>query len=138
MPEIDLLNQAVRTAAKIGIEKTYHLLQEAEYSGIVIDNKQVEFVLMNVSQIMSINIHEILHGNGRKNERKMAIGFSAYYLQDKFKFEQADVARHLNKSSNTVHRYTKLVRNLSTKRHYEANRQFLEFKTKLDDIFIIK
>lgn len=133
----DLSNQLLRTAAKLGYDKTFEILQAAEYAGVPFTNKNVEFVITTIGEQMNLPNHEIIFGIGRKNDRKYAIGFAAHYLENKYKYSKEDVAKFLNKDVSTCVKYANLIKKLAVKRRYDSNMDFLEKKASLDAIFEI-
>jgi hypothetical protein len=130
----DLFNQLLRTTEAIGVEKTFTVLKEAEFQEIKFDNEHAEFVITEVAKAFGVPIHEIIYGNGRKNERKYAIGFSAYYLHHEYGYHMDNqVKDFLKKDITLCHKYCKLINKLNP-RHIHDQR-YIEIKDKLDPIF---
>lgn len=136
MSSPDLFNQLLRTVEAIGIDQTDAVLKQAEYQEVKLANKHVEFVVATVANGFGIPIHEIVVGNGRKNDRKYAIGFAAYYLHFIYNYTMDEVKDFLKKDVTLCHKYLKLVQKLSD-RHI-SDKNYLELKKQFDTVFVKK
>lgn len=127
-----LLDAAFRCVDAIGYEKTLDVLNQAQFQEIKFDNKIVEKVVTLVAKKTGVTVYEILFGSGRKNERKYAIGFCAYYLHSSefFNIEMVEVGALLMRIENSCYKYAKMVTRL--KPGYVSDKKFLEIKKELD------
>lgn len=129
----DVFNQLLRTVEAIGNERTFELLKDAEFQEVVIDNEDAKFVIENVGDAFDIPISEIIYGYGRKNERKYAIGFCAFYLHYGYGYNmEKDIQYFLKKDLTLCHKYSKLITKLNPKHVHD--RKYIEIKDRLDDI----
>jgi hypothetical protein len=135
--QIDVLNQLLRTVEAIGIERTFDILKIAELGDIEFNNVHARFVITTVSNAFGIAVHEIVYGTGRKNERKYAIGFCAYYLHVHYDFNmQTDVSHFLNKDVTLCYKYCKPILKLNS--NHVSDKKHCEIKEKLDKAFMGK
>jgi hypothetical protein len=125
-----LIDQLFRTVETIGVEQTEKILQEAQFRGIVFANKHVEFVVKTVAKGFEIPVHEIYYGNGRKNDRKWAIGFCVHYLSLEFKYSTEEIAEFINKDFSSCHKYGNLIKTINPKNMAET--KFYELKQQFD------
>lgn len=134
---LDLFNQLLRTVEAIGNKKTFDILKEAELQEITFDNCDVMLVVTKVAAAFGIPVHEIIYGSGRKNERKYAIGFFAYYLHYHYNYNmQRDIQYFLKKDLTLCHKYLKLISKLNSS--HVQDRKYLEIKDQLDEILKVK
>jgi len=132
----NLLSQLFQTVEAVGIDKTVEVLKSAQYQEIKFADPDVEFVVTQVAIHFDIPSHEIVYGNGRKNDRKLAIGFCAHYLQTVYARNMDEVKDHIKKDLSLCWKYAKLITKLSPRHH--TDRKYLEIKDKLDVIFVKK
>jgi hypothetical protein len=130
-----VLDEAVRTVEKIGYDKTIELLQKAQQGEVSFEDKKVEKVIELVAKSVNISAYEILNGNGRKNERKYAIGFCAYYLHHAqfFSMDMDLVKDHLQKDITTCYTYSNLIKKLNP--NHFSTKLFYSMKVELDTLF---
>lgn len=130
----DVFNQLLRTVEAIGNERTYEILKEAEFQEIKFDNQDAEFVTTKVAAAFGIPLHEIIYGYGRKNERKYAIGFCAYYLHYNYGYNmEKDIQHFLKKDLTLCHKYCKLISKLNPRHVHDM--KYMEIKDQLDQTF---
>jgi hypothetical protein len=127
-----VLDEAFRCVEAIGYENTVEILKKAQSREIKFENKIAEKVITLVAEKTGISVYEILHGNGRKNERKYAIGFCALYLHspEYFNIDIPEVAALLLKDESSCYRYSKMVTRI--KPICTSDKKFLEIKIELD------
>jgi hypothetical protein len=138
-----LIDQMYETVSVVGVKKVQEILKSAQYDGWQYPNKDFEFVAKNVATTFSVPIHELVDGTGRKNDRKMAIGFCVYYLKN-FGYDiYTDISAFMNKEPSTCFRYCKLVKELNAansnnKKKNISIETYLEYKEKFDKLFVRK
>lgn len=129
----DVFNQLLRTVEAIGNERTFEILKEAEFQEIKFDNDDAEFVTTKVATAFGIPLHEIIYGFGRKNERKYAIGFCAYYLHYNFGYNmEKDIQYLLKKDLTLCHKYCKLITKLNPRHVHD--KKYMDIKDQLDPL----
>lgn len=76
-------------------------------------NNHVKIVLDLVSEAMGVTRDEVISGNGRKNERVIAIGFCAYYLHYIFGYDMAEqVSYMIDQDVWTCYKHSKKIKSL--------------------------
>lgn len=128
-----LIDQLFRTVEEIGIPNTMSILKNAQFDKIEFDDSKVEKVVRRVAEHFNIPIYEIIFGNGRLNDRKYAIGFSAYYLRHCHDYSMEEVSQLLKKEVTLCHKYCKLILQLNDK--FRSDEKYKEIKKKLDPLF---
>jgi hypothetical protein len=130
LPTGNLFQQLLLTVEAIGVEETDRILKEAQYQEISFDHSDVAQVVVTIAQKFTIPVHEIIYGNGRKNDRKIAIGFCCHYLHEVYKMDMMEVKDHLKKDVTLCWKYAKLIPKLSPR--HPSDRIYLEYKTEFD------
>ncbi len=132
MSNVSLVDTAVATALKIGVDKTIEVLKAAQYQHIQIEDSRANFIVDIVSRYMPIPAHEIMFGNGRNNDRKYAIGLCAHYLHSEkyYNIPMEEVAVMLQKKSNACYIYAKEIDKLNPRIHHNA--KLITIKETLD------
>jgi len=105
MNELNLLKEVVLTAESVGVERTIKSLQRSREEVFRFENRNVDKVLEAVCSVTSLTREEVLHGTGRKNGRKYAIGFFTYFLYHEFGYMMKDIQRYTNKNKSALTRY---------------------------------
>lgn len=133
MSNSKLLDEVFLAVEAIGIDKTIEALKRVQFQEVVIDDKRVKTVLDIISEKLNVPIYEILYGNGRKNERKMAIGFCAYYLHSSefYGIDMSVVKDHLKRDLITCYQHSKLITKL--KPSLVSDKHFFDIKMFVDD-----
>ncbi len=131
-----LMDETFRCVEAIGYDKTVDALKKAQHQEIKFEDKRVEKVVEAVAKKMGVAVHEILYGNGRKNERKYAIGFCSHYLHSPefFNIDMPLVAQFLNRENPTVcYLYAKHITKLNP--NHVSDKHFYEMKKEFDVLF---
>jgi hypothetical protein len=136
LPKGNLFQQLLLTVEAIGVEKTDQLLKQAQYQEIKFDNSEVEVVVTTIATKFDIPVHEIIYGNGRKNDRKIAIGFCCHYLHEVFRLDMLEVKEHLKKDVTLCWKYAKLIPKLSPR--HPSDKVYLEYKVEFDQSLVKK
>lgn len=132
MSNSNLIDELFRTVEAIGVDNTLKTLRQAQFQEVKFDDKRVEAVVTLVSKKTSVPAYEILFGVGRKNERKYAIGFCAFYLHSPsfFNIDMEIVTDFLKKDQNLLYKYSKLVQKLNP--NHTNDKKFFDWKRELD------
>jgi hypothetical protein len=132
-PQSSLIDQLFKTVETIGYENTDRLLKSAQFEEIKFLDPIIENVVVNVAKEFNIPAYEIVYGNGRANDRKIAIGFCAHYLKTVFKYERDVIADHIKTHTSLVSRYAGLIQKLN--RFHQSDKKYLAIKETLDKTF---
>lgn len=127
-----LIDELFKCVEAIGYEETYILLQKGQHPDTEFSEPKVKFIVESVSKKMGVSVNEIMYGNGRKNERKMAIGFCCYYLRELAGMDMAVIAGMLNKNYVVCYDSAKKVKGLN--KDHSSDKNFVEIKEELDKI----
>lgn len=128
-----LIDKVFLAVEKVGMCKVDEALSALIAPSVSFDDERVQEILTVISEKMDIPIHEIIYGVGRKNERKMAIGFGSHYLESILKIPPDEITKYLNKHISICYRYSKKVRQLNPS--HLADQKFCEIKQELDNCF---
>jgi hypothetical protein len=117
-----------------GEQGTCDYLQKGLTPEIKFDDAIVENIIRTVCGKFGISIEELIHGTGRKNDRKMAIGFCTHYLHQSQKLIIVEIASLLKKDESICR---KAMRNMASlnPRHI-TDQHYIHYKNELDLIFL--
>ncbi len=132
-PSINLFDHLLKAIDSVGLKRTEEILKSVCEDQIIFDNKDVEIVVTAVASKFDIPVSEIVNGFGRKNERRMAIGFCSHYLNVVFKMQYIDIAVYLKKHLSVIQKYELSVRKLNPK--HISDQRYCRIKEMLDQSF---
>ncbi len=132
---ISILDKLFKAIDSIGLKRTEQVLNAACCEEILVDNEDVQHVVTIISDKFNIPIGELINGSGRKNERRFAIGFCSYYLNEIYKMDYMDIAIYLKKHLTIVQKYTLEIKKLNPK--HISDQKYCHMKMVLDPLFII-
>ena len=118
----------------IGAEPVATALKAAMSGDVCFDNPLVELVVTTVARKTEIPVCEIINGSGRRNDRRFAIGFCAFYLKDIYHFTPEQIETYLKKDISICSKYAKAVRTLSPK--LITDKKYIEYKEYLDKVLV--
>lgn len=129
-----LIDELFKCVEAIGCEETFILLQKGQHPNTDFSNEKIKTVVEAVAKKLNISVNEIMYGNGRKNERKMAIGFCCYYLNNKnfLGMDMNYVAEQLNKNYVVCYDSAKKIKDLNSA--HVSDKRFVEIKEELDKL----
>jgi hypothetical protein len=135
IPFSQLTDELCLVVEAIGSDAAMAGLKKLRFQDIKFEDDRVKHVVELVSKEMGIPVFEILFGNGRKNDRKVAIGFCTYYLHSPefYNMDMELVKDHLNKGIIICYKYAKMITRLNPK--IVADRSFHEHKQHFDKTF---
>lgn len=131
-----LLDEMFRCVEKLGYDLTMNLLKKGQYDEIQFTDDRVRSVVEEVSLLTGVPIYEIVQGNGRKNDRKYAIGFCTYYLYmpEFYGLDMQDIQNHLCKETLTLcYKYAKMIKKINP--NHVSDKRYYEWKLILDKKF---
>ncbi len=128
----DLWNIVGQFIEQYGIDGAVKRLNASLSQEVKFDNDDVELVLVTISEKLNIPVAEIIFGNGRKNERKYAIGFCAFYLRNHFHYPTEQIIAFLKKDESICHKYTRLISQLNP--HHSHDKKYCELKKEFDTL----
>lgn len=131
---LSFLRRLLNTVDTIGLKRTEEILCLASKPDIAFSNKHVEYVVQVIADEFQMEIGEIIYGSGRKNERRLAVGFCCFYLYHVFHVHVNDIASQLKKVPALVYRYKNEIVTLKPK--HVADAKYCAIKEKFDNIFI--
>lgn len=117
-----------------GIEGSLKYINQGLIPDIEFDNPVVENVIRTICGKFTLSIEELIYGNGRKNDRKLAIGFCTYYLINCCKLSLGDIMDILKKEESICRKSMKNVERLNAK--HSSDKPYLHYKNELDVIFL--
>ncbi len=122
-----LIEIAFLAVDKLGIDKTIRTLQGEIKKVVSLQNSDAYFIVSAVSEMLDIPEDEIFHGTGRKNERRIAVGFCAYFLHYIYKYDMEEVRFMLRKENEwTLYKYSKLIEELNPQ--HNSDKKFIQIK----------
>lgn len=116
-----------------GEEGTCKILKAALTPEIKFDDQIVENIVRTICSKFSITVEELIYGTGRKNDRKMAIGFCTYYLHESQKLVVVEIADILKKEESICRKAMRNMQQLNVKHVFDQH--YIHFKNELDLIF---
>lgn len=128
-----LVEVLARTIEKIGVDKTIGILEKAQQEPVKFADKIVEKVVTSISDRLNISVEEIIYGVGRKNNRKIAIGFCTFYLMEVYNYDLKQIAEILNKDQTICFKYKKLITGLNPK--HAADQEYIIEKNYFNSLF---
>jgi hypothetical protein len=117
-----------------GEEGTCEYLKKGLTPEIKFDDPIVENIIRTVCGKFCISVDELIYGTGRKNDRKMAIGFCTYYLHESQKLVIVEIASLLKKEESICRKAMRNMSNLNPK--HVTDQHYLHYKKELDTIFL--
>lgn len=129
MSELNLHEKFLVVVEALGRTRVNELFDSALSGTVEFDNPDVQKIVLTISDKMCIAAYEIIYGNGRKNERKIAIGFCGYYLMKIHDFTLEESAEYLKKDVSNLHKCIKVVSNLNP-RHL-SDKKYCELREEL-------
>lgn len=115
---------------RMGVHKTAEALQQHMERVTWVSNPDALFILDMVSVVFKIPAEEIRRGVTRKNERRDAIGFCAYYLNTHLGYSIGQVSWMLMRSEDICYKYAALIRKLNANR--TADKKYLQWRKLFD------
>lgn len=134
--EIKLIGSVLRAINIVGVAATKKHVEKLFVENIRFDDIRVERVVCAVATEFNITTYEVIFGTQRSNERRLAVGFCAYYLINSFGYDVKVVKDKLKKEKTVIYRMVGMVKKLNSK--HAALQKYYEIKIKLDTLFPIK
>lgn len=126
-----LLDVFLLAVDELGIQKTNKALRVEIKKKKSLTNSDAFFIVSAVAELLEISVEEIYRGTGRKNDRRYAIGFCAYYLHYIFKYPMDEVCYMLRKQNEwTVYKYSLSIKCLNP--NHASDQPYIEIKELLD------
>jgi hypothetical protein len=125
MPKVNKNNAAalweavIRSVADIGIDQTTEGLRN-HHSNFAPLTADAKFVIHMVAKRFKIPEKEIFQGFYRKNERRDAIGFCVYYLNNQLKYDMREVAIILKRNISVCYKCARRIKKLDGNKVVDA------------------
>jgi hypothetical protein len=122
-----LIEVGLKAVDKLGIDHTVKTLLGEIKKYQSLHNSDAFFIVSAVSEVLDIPEDEIFYGTGRKNERRYAVGFCAYFLHYVYKYDMEEVRYMLRKDNEwTLYKYSALIEKLNPQ--HNSDKQFIAIK----------
>jgi trimethylamine:corrinoid methyltransferase-like protein len=131
-----LFEKLLRVVEVKGVAHTLKILDDTLVEEIKFDNPLVENIITTVCKKFKISVQELIHGNGRKNDRKIAIGFCVHYLALCCAINTSHSGEYLKKDESICRRAVRLVKALSNR--HVSDQCYIQYKNEFDIIFLNK
>lgn len=116
-----------------GYKKAHEILDSAMVQEITFDNPVVENIIKTVCAKFNISVHELIYGKGRKNARKIAIGFCANYISACCSLNLFEVGEYLKKDESICRKALRIISRLNEK--HMSDKLYLQYRNEFDVIF---
>lgn len=126
-----LLDLLFLCSKEIGILKTRKVLQGEIKKNQSLTNSDALFIVSAISEELNISEQEIYNGTGRKNDRRYAIGFCAYYLHYVYHYDMQEVQFMLRQKNEwVIYKYSLVIKELNPK--HTSDQRYIDIKKSLD------
>ncbi len=109
----------IESVATIGIDQTIEGLRN-HHSNFAPLSADAKFVVDMVAKRFKIPSKEIFQGFYRKNERRDAIGFCVFYLNQRLKYDMHEVSAILKRNISVCYKCARRIKKLDPAKNVDA------------------